>query len=91
MSDTPTSWSGRVAQRLTALTLATYGDVCHLCGRAGATTADHLVPRVQGGDNSIENLRPAHLSCNSRRGDMPLDQYRTRYPIVTGAPPSRRW
>ena len=65
-------WSGREAQRLTALTLATYGAECHLCHRPGATTADHLIPRsygiAAGGVNELPNLRPAHLSCNSSRG-----------------------
>jgi hypothetical protein len=44
---------------------------CHLCGKAFLTqkeiTADHLIP---GDINSP--LLPAHLSCNSRRGDKPL-------------------
>lgn len=84
-------WSGRKAQRLTALTLATYGTTCHLCGRPGASTADHLIAREHGGDNSLDNLRPAHGSCNSRRRSMPLDQWFARYPIAVAAPPSRNW
>lgn len=44
--------------------------VCHLCGQPGTAddpiTADHTVPRSQGGADSP--LRPAHRSCNSRRG-----------------------
>lgn len=66
------SWGGRLAQRLTAACLATWGDVCHLCGRAGADTADHLIPRAGGGPDALPNLRPAHRPCNSRRGDRPL-------------------
>jgi hypothetical protein len=46
-----------------------------LCGLAGATTADHIVPRKFGGDDSIDNLRPAHVSCNSARGTMTLDDW----------------
>jgi hypothetical protein len=42
--------------------------ICALCGKAGANTADHIVPLMFGGDNSIENLQPAHQSCNSRKG-----------------------
>jgi 5-methylcytosine-specific restriction endonuclease McrA len=41
--------------------------LCILCGRAGSNTADHLKPRHHGIDNSLGNLAPAHLSCNSKR------------------------
>ncbi|EGT5592630.1 HNH endonuclease [Corynebacterium striatum] len=87
-------WSGRQSQRLRALTLQTYGTTCHLCGGPGATTADHLLPRSYGGDNSIENLRPAHASCNSARGNMALDDWFRLHPRVVGrrsAAPSRQW
>ncbi len=50
---------------------------CHLCRRKVdralhyqhpmAGTRDHLVPIVDGGDDSPANLRLAHRSCNSRR------------------------
>lgn len=60
-------WAGRYAQRVTASCLAEYGDTCHLCLRPGATTADHLIPRSLGGLDTLDNLRPAHKLCNSRR------------------------
>lgn len=45
------------------------GDpLCWICGRPGADTADHVVPHFQGGDDSQDNLRPAHAQCNSKRG-----------------------
>lgn len=72
-------WGGRGAQRLTQLVLATYGNVCHLCGGRGATTADHVIPRSHGGDNSLENMRPAHARCNSQRGNMSIEQWRERF------------
>lgn len=85
-------WSGRRAQNLRAACLATYGTLCHLCGRPGATSADHVVPRSKGGPDSLENLRPAHRSCNSQRGDMPLSEWRKlhrrRTPLLE---PSRKW
>ena len=46
---------------------------CHLCGMPGSwtdpvdpLTADHVVPRAEGGRWS--ELLPAHRSCNARRG-----------------------
>jgi 5-methylcytosine-specific restriction endonuclease McrA len=32
---------------------------------------DHIIPRSQQGSHSFDNLRPAHLECNSLRGDKP--------------------
>lgn len=43
--------------------------ICHLCGQPRADTADHIVPRSKGGDNHPSNLRAAHRSCNSARGN----------------------
>ena len=47
---------------------------CHLCGLpftdpTDPPVADHLVPRSLGGSDDIGNLRPAHRSCNGRRGN----------------------
>jgi hypothetical protein len=42
--------------------------ICALCGKAGANTADHIISLMHGGDNSIDNLQPAHQRCNSRKG-----------------------
>lgn len=50
-----------------ALLLST-NPPCWLCGGEGADSADHIVPYSQGGSHALSNLRPAHLSCNSRRG-----------------------
>ncbi len=41
---------------------------CWICGEAGATTVDHVVPVASGGDNSLTNLRPACRACNCSRG-----------------------
>ena len=56
--------------------------ICHLCGKeiakgqvySAATTdtypsLDHLKPKSLGGDDEEENLRPAHMGCNARRGN----------------------
>ena len=85
-------WGTRASRALVALTLATYGDTCHLCGRSGATTGDHIVPRSAGGSDDLANMRPAHASCNYARGAMPLAEWRARHPIRRPtSPPSREW
>ncbi|GAB2558727.1 HNH endonuclease [Leucobacter ruminantium] len=67
-------WGGRRAQAYTAEVLETYGTICRLCGLDGADTADHIVPRSKGGDlYDITNGRPAHLSCNSSRGNRDVE------------------
>lgn len=62
-------WGGRRAQDYTRRTLEVYGDVCIICGRPGSDTADHVIPRVEGGAvYDLDNLGPAHGRCNSSRG-----------------------
>ncbi len=68
MSDIPKPWGGRRVAAVWQMVADEYGTACHLCGRPGADTSDHLIPRSRGGDDSLGNLRPAHKSCNSRRG-----------------------
>jgi hypothetical protein len=72
-------WGGRQSIRLVALTLATKGDTCHLCGMPGADSADHDPARSQLLRLGVRNpdlpewLWPAHLTCNHRRRARPLD------------------
>lgn len=93
LSDGRPEWGGRYAAELTAATLALKGTVCVLCGLDGASTADHAIPRSQGGPDTLDNLDPAHRACNSARGTMTRDEWFTRRPLVyrTQAPASRRW
>lgn len=52
---------------------------CHLCGRdidweaphldPLSFTIDHVVPLAKGGQDIIENIRPAHRRCNLVKGD----------------------
>jgi 5-methylcytosine-specific restriction protein A len=60
------------------------GHVCQLCGRQGATSVDHIVPRSRGGTHDMDNLRAACISCNSRRGN------RAARPALPAARP-KRW
>lgn len=75
-------WHGRNASKMLRRVLSEYGWVCHICGLSidpeakprtpGYPTADHIIPRSHGGSNTLDNLRPAHWSCNSRRGNRVL-------------------
>lgn len=92
------NYSGRRARDYTAAVLAQHGTDCHLCADRStpADTADHIIPRSKGGDVfSLDNGRPAHKSCNSRRGAMSLAEWFKRYPLpcpaLTPLPPSRKW
>ena len=41
---------------------------CAYCGVSEPRTADHLMPRVRGGDHRGENLVPCCAQCNSSKG-----------------------
>lgn len=47
---------------------------CTYCG-GHADTWDHLVPRALGGTDDRANLVPACRSCNSSKGDTPLNEW----------------
>lgn len=42
---------------------------CVYCGDQ-ATSVDHVIPRVAGGDDSLDNLVSSCTRCNSRKGSM---------------------
>jgi 5-methylcytosine-specific restriction endonuclease McrA len=47
--------------------------LCQYCGkRTGTMTADHIIPKARGGDESWENLVCACLECNNRKGNRTL-------------------
>lgn len=53
---------------------------CHICweglcftnygrhGRRGAWEVEHSVPKAKGGTDHLNNLYPAHVACNRRKG-----------------------
>lgn len=59
--------SDRTYRRNRAIVLA-QSDICWLCGRPGADSADHIIPVRDGGSDAVTNLRPAHIDCNRKRG-----------------------
>lgn len=79
-------WRGRYAARIRYAVIATYGDICHLCRKPGASSADHVRPRSRWGTDDLANLRPAHKSCNQRRQDRAAPGWGARLVVVTGPP-----
>ena len=41
---------------------------CKYCGRDGPLTVDHVKPLSKGGSHTKENVVPACLQCNVRKG-----------------------
>ena len=51
--------------------LASCGHRCLRCGASGARvelSADHVVPLSLGGANSITNVQPLYVPCNTAKG-----------------------
>lgn len=51
-----------------------YGEACVYCG-ARAEGIDHMRPVSRGGRTTPRNVVPACASCNSRKKDMPFDDW----------------
>lgn len=45
-----------------------FGKMCYYCRISKATSLDHVTPISKGGTNNINNLVPACISCNSKKG-----------------------
>ena len=71
---------------ITRAVLEAYGTTCHLCKRPGATSRDHLIPYSFGGTDDLNNLRPAHVRCNSKRSNRALNGYGATIRVVMGPP-----
>ena len=52
---------------------AYYDNQCLCCGLRKPLTIDHIVPLIQGGSNSIDNLQPLCRNCNSAKGGKMID------------------
>ena len=74
----------RWRERIRPAILERDGGVCWICGLDGADSVDHVIPRNQGGGDTWDNLRAAHLGCNVKRE-------RTAPAPVVVPSPSRKW
>jgi 5-methylcytosine-specific restriction endonuclease McrA len=75
-------------QAIRAMVVARDGGICHICGRPGATSADHVVALADGGSNFPSNLRASHRTCNYAKNARRSSELRDRAPHTT---PSRVW
>ena len=48
--------------------LARDGRVCQYCGAEDANQVDHVVPKVAGGGDELDNLLTSCRECNLRKG-----------------------
>lgn len=54
--------------------LEKYNYTCLACGRNDLPmTKDHIIPVVRGGKNSIDNLQPLCMPCNSKKHTRIID------------------
>ena len=76
----PASRTGRPWARRRDQILRRDGGICHICGRPGADSADHLIPWAVTQDDRPSNLAAVHHNvwpnCNRIRGDRPIEDAR---------------
>lgn len=71
------SFTGQLSDVNRLELLEACGRVCYLCGQYLSVhdlTVDHVVPLSRGGSHTLENIKPAHKVCNSRKGDRLLSE-----------------
>lgn len=87
-------WGGRRVRQLAQAVVLMHGITCWLCHQpidlrlahpaSGSLSVDHVVPRSRGGTDQLANLRPAHLGCNTGRGNRTPDALADRRPHRLG-------
>lgn len=50
----------RATRKRNAKVVRDGNGICWLCGHPGADAADHKIPLAQGGNDTVDNLAPAH-------------------------------
>lgn len=88
--------TGRPWQRLKARIIRRDGGICHLCGKPGADSADHLRPVADGGDwYNPANLAAVHHDamprCNRIRGNRTIEAARADIARTTTSPTDWTW
>jgi 5-methylcytosine-specific restriction endonuclease McrA len=66
--------AGTATQEQVLARFAFFGNRCAYCGSEERLTIDHVIPLARGGSHWPSNLRPACLSCNSRKGARRLEE-----------------
>ena len=57
---------------------------------AGAWEVEHSVPRAHGGTNHLNNLYPAHVTCNRSKGATSTREARKKYGYMAAPLPRRK-
>lgn len=60
-----------------------FGNMCVDCGVVERLTVDHVIPLTFGGTSDIENIQPLCKSCNSRKGNRIMVDYRLPWKRVS--------
>ena len=60
-----------------------FGNQCISCGNKEQIEADHIVPITKKGTSYISNIQPLCRSCNIRKGNRVIIDYRLKHKIVT--------
>jgi 5-methylcytosine-specific restriction endonuclease McrA len=51
---------------------------CQMCGTEERLTVDHIVPRILGGDDNLNNLQVLCSHCNSSKGGRFFERAKTQ-------------
>ena len=87
-ADKGQSKEARIRRNRHAAVVAEHGAICWLCLKPipdGGLTMDHVIPRSKGGRTTRDNLRPAHVSCNQKRGNGPPPELLLTADMMLGA------
>lgn len=86
---------GRPWRRTVARVIRRDAGICWICGQPGADTADHVIPRAQGGPDTMDNLRAAHHNvppyCNRVKGNRTLEYAVQAIALNTDDPDDWDW